>query len=247
MASLESVPVQPPTPAVNSVGQLFDRIAPTYNILNHILSLGQDFYWRRKLADCIDKKHKLQVLDLATGTGDLLISLLRRNPNIVEATGLDISENMLALCQRKITKHSLAKRASLVHADATSCPFADETFDVITMSFGIRNTSDPLKTLGEIHRLLKPGGMALILEFSIPKNRIFRSCYLLYLRRFVPLIGRIISGDDHAYRYLNTSIENFDNVKNFRYFMLKTGFSKVHVTPLTLAVVCLYLGYKPTC
>ncbi len=247
MTSLESVSIQPPALAVNSVGQLFDRIAPTYNILNHILSLGQDFYWRRKLAECIDKKHKLRVLDLATGTGDLLISLLRRNPNIVEAIGLDISENMLALCRKKITKHNLTKRASLVHADANSCPFADETFDVITMSFGIRNTPDPFKTLGEIRRLLKPGGTVLILEFSMPSNRILRNCYLLYLRRFVPLLGRIISGDDHAYKYLNTSIENFVNVKNFRYLMLKADFSNVRATPLTLGVIGLYLGYKPAC
>lgn len=247
MTSLESVTTQQPAPDVNSVGRLFDCIAPTYNILNHILSLGQDFYWRRKLVDCIDKTYELRVLDLATGTGDLLISLLRRNPNIVEAIGLDISENMLNLCRKKIIKYGLNKRANLIHANANSCPFADGSFDVITMSFGIRNTPNPSKTLGEIRRLLKPGGKVMILEFSMPSNRIFKSLYLLYLRRFVPLLGRIISGDDHAYKYLNTSIEHFVNVNSFRYLMLKAGFSDIHVTELTLSLVCLYLGYKPAC
>jgi demethylmenaquinone methyltransferase/2-methoxy-6-polyprenyl-1,4-benzoquinol methylase len=247
MASLESLTTQQPAPDVNSIGQLFDRIAPTYNILNHILSLGQDFYWRRKLVDCIDKTHKLRVLDIATGTGDLLISLLRRNPNILEAVGLDISENMLTLCRKKIIKHGLTKRASLIHADVNSCPFADGTFDVITMSFGIRNTPNPFKTLGEIGRLLKPGGTVTILEFSMPSNRIFKSLYLLYLRRSVPLIGRIISGDNHAYKYLNTSIEHFDNVNSFRYLMQKAGFADIHTTRLTLSLVCLYMGHKPAC
>jgi demethylmenaquinone methyltransferase/2-methoxy-6-polyprenyl-1,4-benzoquinol methylase len=246
MASLEPVTIQSPAPESNSIGRLFDRIAPTYNILNHILSVGLDFYWRRKLVDCIDKKNKPRVLDLATGSGDLLISLLRRNPNITEVTGLDISENMLALCRQRISRHKLTERAGLVNADATSCPFADKTFDVITMSFGIRNTPDLLRSLSEIYRLLKPGGMTLILEFSMPGNLIFRSCYLLYLRRFVPLLGRIISGDDYAYKYLNISIENFVSVENFQNSMLIAGFTNVQTTPLTLGVVCLYSGYKQT-
>ena len=245
MAGLEPVLIRPPAPAAKSVGQMFNRIAATYNTLNHILSFGQDFFWRRKLIDCLDKEHKLRVLDMATGTGDVLISLLRRNLNIVEVAGLDISENMLALCRRRIIKYNLADRSSLIHADASSCPFDDETFDVVTMSFGIRNTTDSLTMLREMHRLLKPGGTVLILEFSIPSNRVIRNCYLSYLRRFVPILGRIISGDNHAYKYLNTSIENFDNVENFLSFMLKTGFSNVHASPLTFGVAYLYQGHKP--
>ncbi len=245
MAGLEPVSIQPPVPATNSVGQMFDSIAHTYNILNHLLSFGQDFFWRRKLIDCIDKVHKLRVLDMATGTGEVLISLLYRNLNIVEVTGLDISENMLALCRRRIIKHHLTDRSSLIHADASSCPFDDETFDVVTMSFGIRNTADSLKMLSEIYRLLQPGGTALLLEFSIPNNRVIRGCYLLYLRRFVPLIGRLISGDNHAYKYLSTSIENFDSEKIFLSLMLRAGFSNVHATSLTFGVARLYQGYKP--
>ena len=221
---------------------MFDRIAPVYDILNHLLSFGRDFSWRRRLADAIVKNEKLRVLDLATGTGDILITLLDRNPNIAEAVGLDISENMLAVCRRKIARRKLTGRVSLVRADASACGLAGESFDVVTMGFGIRNTPDAFKTLTEIHRLLKPGGTALILEFSMPANRILRSCYLFYLRFFVPLLGRLLSGDNHAYRYLDTSIEKFYRPDAFCRIMQKAGFSNVSATPLTFGVACLYQG-----
>lgn len=245
MTGSEPAPVQPTAPTTKSVGQMFNRIAATYNLLNHILSFGQDFYWRRKLIGCLDKEKELRVLDMATGTGDVLISLLRSNLNIVEAAGLDISENMLAICRRRIAKHHLTDRSSLIYADASACPFDDETFDVVTMSFGIRNTPDTPKILSQMYRLLKPGGTVLILEFSIPAGKVIRDCYLIYLRRLVPLLGRIISGDRYAYKYLNTSIESFDSVENFSSLMSKTGFSDVHAEPLTFGVAHLYRGQKP--
>lgn len=224
---------------------MFDRIAPTYDILNHILSLGQDFLWRRKLVDCVDKKRKLRALDLATGTGDLLISLLRRNSNITEAVGLDISENMLALCRKKIARFKFANRVNLVRADAITSPFAAESFDLVTMCFGIRNTPEPLETLIEIHRLLKPGGTALILEFSMPTNTILKNCYRLYLYSLLPLLGYLLSGDIHAYRYLGTSIENFIGAEDLKRLMFKAGFSDIYNTPLTFGVVQLYRCSRP--
>jgi len=223
---------------------MFDHIAPVYDILNHLFSFGRDFSWRRRLADAVGKDEKLRVLDLATGTGDVLISLLRRNPNISEAVGLDISENMLDVCRRKIARYKLADRVSLVRADVTANGLAGESFDVVTMGFGIRNTPDALKTLTEIHRLLKPSGTALILEFSMPSNRIVRGFYLFYLRFFVPLLGRLLSGDNHAYRYLNTSIESFHRADDFRRIMQKAGFSDFSAMPLTCGVACLYQGTK---
>ena len=229
----------------NPVGQMFDRIAPAYDILNHLFSFGRDFSWRRRLADAIVKDEKLRVLDLATGTGDVLITLLDRNPNIAEAVGLDISENMLAVCRRKITRRKFAGRIELVRADVTASGLAAESFDVITMGFGIRNTPDAFKTLTEIHRLLKQGCTALILEFSMPANRILRGFYLFYLRFFVPLLGRLLSGDNHAYRYLDTSIESFHRADDFRRIMQKAGFSDVSATPLTFGVACLYQGTRP--
>ena len=229
----------------NPVGQMFDRIAPVYDILNHLLSFGRDFSWRRRLADSIVKDNELRVLDLATGTGDVLISLLDRNTNITEAVGLDISENMLSLCRKKIARHKLTDRIKLVCADATASGLAHESFDVVTIGFGIRNTPDALKTLTEIHRLLKKDGTALILEFSMPANRILRGFYLFYLRLFVPLIGRLLSGDNHAYSYLDTSIENFHRPEDFYRLMQKAGFSNVNAEPLTFGVACLYQGTKP--
>ena len=229
----------------NSIGEMFDRIAPAYDILNHLLSLGRDFSWRRRLADAIAGKEKLRVLDLATGTGDVLISLLNKNPDVTEAVGLDVSENMLTLFRRKIARHKLAGRIKLVRADITANGLSDESFDVVTMGFGIRNTPDYFKTLTEIHRLLKEGGTALILEFSMPANRMLKGFYLFYLRFFVPLLGRLLSGDNHAYRYLDTSIENFHRAEDFCCLMQKACFSNVIATPLTFGIACLYQGTKP--
>ncbi|MBN1805844.1 MAG: bifunctional demethylmenaquinone methyltransferase/2-methoxy-6-polyprenyl-1,4-benzoquinol methylase UbiE [Sedimentisphaerales bacterium] len=228
----------------DAVRNMFDRIAPYYVLLNHILSFGQDFLWRRKLANIVNKHKELQILDLATGTGDLLISLLKRNNNITNAVGLDISENMLKLCRKEIVKHKLHDRVTLVLADAADTGLFDESFDIVTMAFGIRNTPDTYKTLREIHRLLKKDGMVLILEFTLPSNRIFRKLYLLYLRNFVPVLGRLLSRDKNAYHYLNTSIENFYSIEDFSLLMQKAGFSNVNVTPLTFGIVCIYKAHK---
>lgn len=245
-ASKQNLPNPKPVNSSSSdaVCRMFDSIAPYYVLLNHILSFGWDFLWRRKLANTVNKNKKLKILDLATGTGDLLISLLRRNPNITEAVGLDISENMLALCRDRIAKHKLTGRVSLVHSDAADSGLPDESFDVVTMGFGIRNTPDAFKTLCEIHRILRQGGTALILEFSIPSNRIIRKCYLLYLRNFVPMLGRLLSGDKNVYRYLNTSVENFYSMDDFSTLMRKAGFNDVSAAPLTFGVVCIYKASK---
>ncbi len=245
MTDVESVKGTSGSINSNPVGQMFDHIAPAYDILNHLFSFGWDFSWRRKLADAVDKNEKLRVLDLATGTGDVLISLLRRNSNIAEAVGLDISENMLALCRRKIARYKLTDRVSLVRADVATSGLDDESFDVVTMGFGIRNTPDAFKTLTEIHRLLKQGGTALILEFSMPANRILRGCYLFYLRFFVLLLGRLLSGDNQAYRYLDQSIENFHCADDFCRLMQKAGFSNISTKPLTFGVACLYQATRP--
>lgn len=246
MTDTEFAPKQPAGSDTESICRMFDRIADVYENLNHILSFGQDYYWRRKLADRVDKDSKLRVLDLATGTGDLLLSLLRRNSNITKAIGLDISENMLALCRKKIERHKLSDRVNLVHADATTNPFEKETFDLITMSFGIRNTPDIYRTLKEIFRLLRPGGKTLILEFSMPTNPVFKPLYLLYLNHFIPIIGRMFSGDKHAYNYLSASINNFI-ATHLASLMHDVGFQRIYSIPMTFGIVCLYEGFKPIC
>ncbi len=227
-----------------SVGRMFDRIAPTYDLLNHLLSLGRDFSWRRKTIRQLDARRDLKVLDLATGTGDMLITLFRERPGITEATGLDISENMLAVCREKLGKRGLADRARLVCGDASKMLFADGAFDAATMAFGIRNTADASATLREIHRVLKPGGTALILEFSLPACPVTRWFYLRYLRLAVPFVGALVSGDRQAYRYLNVSIEGFRQPAEFCRLMQEAGFRDVSVIPLTHGVASIYKGVK---
>jgi len=224
---------------------MFDRIAPTYDFLNHLLSLGRDYAWRRKVAGLVGDGKGLKVADLATGTGDLLIALLRRRSDLVGAAGLDISEPMLSVFREKLRRTGLSDRAELLCADASATPFSDGTFDAVTMGFGIRNTSDVGATLREIHRILKPGGAALILEFSFPKNRVLRWCHLTYLRHGVPLIGAVISGDRQAYRYLNESIEAFHPPSEFCDLMKDAGFARVQATPVTWGVASIYQGQKP--
>jgi demethylmenaquinone methyltransferase/2-methoxy-6-polyprenyl-1,4-benzoquinol methylase len=227
-----------------SVGPMFDRIAPTYDLLNHLLSLGRDYAWRRRVAGPLKGPEPLHLLDLATGTGDLLISMLRRCPAIGKATGLDISERMLELCREKLQARGVAERVELILADASATPFPEDTFDVATMAFGIRNTANAAATLAEIHRILKPGGTAMILEFSLPHNRAVRWCYLKYLRSVVPWIGAAVSGDKHAYRYLDESIEGFHQPEAFSSLLRQTGFREVSAIPLTWGVASIYKGTK---
>jgi demethylmenaquinone methyltransferase/2-methoxy-6-polyprenyl-1,4-benzoquinol methylase len=227
-----------------SVPDMFDRIAPTYDLLNHVLSLGHDFLWRRRAVARLDRRAPLHVLDLATGTGDLLIALLRRQANVCRAVGLDASEKMLAVCRRKLRRPGLEARVELVQGEASATPFADNTFDAVTMAFGIRNTSDVTAALGEIHRILKPEGQAVILEFSLPSSHMIRWVYLGYLRHVVPRLGALISGDRGAYRYLNASIEAFHQPEAFSAVLREAGFGQVTARPLTMGVASLYSGYK---
>lgn len=231
----------------NSVGRMFDRIAANYDRLNHILSFGLDFGWRAKVANMVEKEKPLKLLDLASGTGDLLIALVEKNPNIIEAEGLDISENMLAICQKKIAENNLSHKVKLICSDANSNDLPDNNYDTVTIGFGIRNTPDSSKTLSEIFRLLKKNGTALILEFSIPENRIIKFLYMTYLRFWVPFIGRIISGDKQAYRYLNTSIEKYYNAKEFTSLMRISGFENIIAIPLAFGIVHIYKGSKINC
>jgi demethylmenaquinone methyltransferase/2-methoxy-6-polyprenyl-1,4-benzoquinol methylase len=227
----------------SDVGRLFDRIAPTYDLLNHMLSFGRDFSWRRKAARRLGAGG-LKVIDLTVGTGDMLMALLREHPDIVEATGLDISENMLDLCRAKLRQHGLEDRVSLLCADAAATSLPDDRFDAATMAFGIRNTPDAAATLREIHRILKPGGTAVVLEFSLPACPVVRWFYLRYMRRVVPLVGALVSRDPHAYRYLNESIESFQQPAEFARLMDRAGFREVSSTALTYGVACIYRGVK---
>jgi demethylmenaquinone methyltransferase/2-methoxy-6-polyprenyl-1,4-benzoquinol methylase len=242
----KEIPAMTPVPssAESPVGQMFSRIAPTYDFLNHLLSLGRDTPWRRKAARQLPQDRALKIVDLATGTGDMLISLLRERPNIGEVVGVDISAEMLNACRLKLRKQGFDARVDLICADASGTAFPADTFDAATMAFGIRNTADASATLREIHRILKPGALAMILEFSLPACPVMRWFYLRYLRLFVPFIGSLISGDRRAYRYLDQSIESFQQPKEFCNLMQKAGFHDVSATPLTFGVASIYKGTK---
>jgi demethylmenaquinone methyltransferase/2-methoxy-6-polyprenyl-1,4-benzoquinol methylase len=161
--------------------RMFDNISPRYDYLNRLLSFGLDHHWRKTLSKCLPNREDMHILDLATGTGDVLISLFQKNLNIESGVGLDMSEKMMEQGQKKIEEAGLATKIKLMRADASQIPFPDETFDLVTIAFGIRNMESPETVLTEIHRVLKPGGRTLILEFSLPKNAFLRFLSLFYL------------------------------------------------------------------
>jgi demethylmenaquinone methyltransferase/2-methoxy-6-polyprenyl-1,4-benzoquinol methylase len=233
------------TPSRQHVWQMFDRIAHRYDFLNHTLSLGIDYHWRRQLAEKLPAQADLKLLDLATGTADVLIELCQHNSGIQSALGLDLSEQMLAKGRDKIQALPIKHRAELKLGDACQIPLENATYDVITMAFGIRNVLDVDLCMREMMRVLTPGGRVLILEFSLPPQALMRQSYLLYLRHILPQIGGLISGDGAAYRYLNETIETFPCGQDFCDRLIAAGFKNVGYTPLSLGIASIYQGDKP--
>jgi demethylmenaquinone methyltransferase/2-methoxy-6-polyprenyl-1,4-benzoquinol methylase len=224
------------------VVQIFDEIAPTYDRTNRILSGGVDLYWRRKMASLLPKTEKIKLLDCATGTGDQLLSLLKYSPRIHQAVGIDLAEEMLKIGREKL--HSFSHRATLKNASATDIPYTEDTFDCATMSFGIRNVDNVPLCLREIHRVLRPQGKALILEFSLPRNKMIQKSYLLYLNKLLPSIGKLISAHTEAYSYLARTIQSFPQAEAFCKLMQEAGFQAVKAHPLTFGIVTIYTGVK---
>ncbi len=222
-----------------NVWRMFDRIAPTYDLVNRLLSFGQDIYWRRAVARSLPEGEGLELLDLATGTGDQVISLVRTG-RIGRAVGMDMSAGMLAMGRQKIAGLDIELR----EGDATDIPLPDASFDVVTITFGIRNVVHVDKALTELRRVLRPGGRALILEFSLPESRPVRALHLFYLRVILPLVGGLVSGDSSAYRYLNTTIESFPYGEDFCALMRQAGFSTATAMPLTFGIATLYEGRR---
>jgi demethylmenaquinone methyltransferase/2-methoxy-6-polyprenyl-1,4-benzoquinol methylase len=204
-----------------------------------------DLYWRRKVSNLIPKGLELEILDLATGTADQLIDVMKKHePRIKQATGLDPSLGMLDIAQKKVTNYNFSSRVKLQEGSAASLPVAFQSVNAITMSFGIRNVPDVSDALCEMFRALKPGGRLLILEFSTPPNKLFRALYFFYLRNLLPYIGGWLSGDYKAYRYLNQTIETFPSGENFLSLMRKAGFERVSFRPMTFGIVSIYIGDK---
>lgn len=193
------------------VHALFNQIAPRYDLLNRLLSFGQDQFWRRKVVNFLPERSDLRVLDIATGTADLALMMVKNSRQVTSVIGVDMAVEMLKLGQDKIEKAGFDACIGLQAGDAHKLGFGDASFDVVTVAFGLRNMPDKKQALAEMMRVLKPGGRMIILEFSMPKNPIMRWLYLLYFRHILPRIGGLISGDSQAYRYLNQSVESFSS------------------------------------
>lgn len=217
--------------------EMFDKISPKYDRINRIVSLGRDQHWRQTVARFLPAGKELKILDLATGTGDQALSLLQSGASIHSVTGIDLSTEMLEIAKRKIPQ------VKFLHANAEELPFEENSFNAATFSFGIRNVTDPLRSLKEIHRVLKPNGRALILEFSLPKYPI-RPFFLFYLRYILPPLAGLLSQNFSAYRYLNKTIEHFPSGENFCRLLKEANFTRIQQIPMNLGSVTLYVGEK---
>jgi demethylmenaquinone methyltransferase/2-methoxy-6-polyprenyl-1,4-benzoquinol methylase len=231
-------------PSKSESPKMFDRISGRYDLLNHLLSFGQDFIWRRKVASLIARFPHERLLDLACGTCDLLLAASGYNDNIKLCIGIDASDNMLRIGDRKIRSRGLSRTFNLIGGDGMELPLADGSVDFSMISFGIRNMPDPQRTLHELCRVTEDGGTLAVLEFSIPERQPVASIYMFYLRRVLPLLGGLISGDHRAYSYLNKTVETFAYGEKFCEMMRTSGFASVEMFPLTMGVATVYLGHK---
>ncbi len=229
-----------------NVWVMFDRIAHRYDLLNRLLSFRQDVAWRNKLSRYLPKQDNLAVLDVATGTGDVLISLLKKSPKnkIAKSIGIDMAEKMLQFGREKLKRLKLDNRIELHQGNATDIQFNENTFDVATISFGIRNVNNLDLGIQNMYRVLKKNGRVLILEFSLPSNNLLKKLYLFYFRRILPFIGGIISGDSYAYNYLNQSVESFPYGNDFCEVLRRNGFNNVKYHTLTFGIASIYQGDK---
>lgn len=224
------------------VAEMFDNIATSYDFLNHFLSMGIDILWRRKAVKMLRKYEPKIMLDIATGTGDFAKESLKLNPDKV--IGVDISENMLEVGRKKFKKAGLSDRIEMKYGDSENLEFEDNSIDSITVGFGVRNFENLEKGLKEMHRVLKPGKAAVILEPAIPKYFPMRQLFFIYFRGILPLIGKLVSKDNRAYTYLPESVRAFPHGKNFTTICEKVGFNKANYKALTFGICALYLLEK---
>jgi demethylmenaquinone methyltransferase/2-methoxy-6-polyprenyl-1,4-benzoquinol methylase len=231
-------------PKKEKVQQMFDNIAPTYDQLNHIMSLSVDKLWRRHALKEIVDGTPQRILDVACGTGDSTISIARAAAEGTKVTGADISEGMMALVMEKVRKAGVGDRIDLQVADGEALPYGEGTFDRVTCAFGIRNFEHKEKGLAEFRRVLKPGGKAVILELSVPQNRVIRWVYDLYFLHILPWVGGSISGDKAAYKYLPASVHNFPAPNDFCAMMEAAGFRSVRCKTFTLGLCRMFVGER---
>ena len=224
------------------VAQMFNNISKEYDGLNRVISFGTDVTWRKKVVKIVAKTNPHKVLDIATGTGDLAINLVKTGADKI--VGLDISEGMLAVGKKKVNKLNLASKIELVLGDSENMPFQDNEFDAITVAFGVRNFEHLEKGLTEIYRVLKPGGIFVVLETSVPTKFPFKQGYNVYTKHIMPTIGKIFSKDKVAYKYLSNSAVSFPYGNRFNNILQKIGFNSVEHKPQTFGVATIYIANK---
>jgi demethylmenaquinone methyltransferase/2-methoxy-6-polyprenyl-1,4-benzoquinol methylase len=226
-----------------AVESMFDSIAWRYDFLNHFLSFNFDRLWRRRAIKIISKSYRTpHILDVATGTGDLAIAAMKLNPSGI--SGIDISRKMLDIGKEKVKRKGFSGKIDLMTGDSEKIPFDDNVFDVAMVAFGVRNFSNPLKGLSEMKRVIRDGGMIMVLEFSKPSGFPFKPLYNFYFRRILPLFGRFFSKDKAAYRYLPDSVMKFPDNEEFLKLLVQAGCSDTHQIKLTGGVASIYTGIK---
>ena len=224
------------------VAAMFNNVAPKYDFLNQLLSLGIHKSWRRKAIEFLQKDRPKFILDIATGTGDFAIAAMKLHPEKV--IGIDISEGMLALGIKKIKKLHLENKIELALGDSENLNFENNTFDAITVGFGVRNFENLEKGIADIYRVLKPGGTFVVLEFSKPTKFPIKQVYHLYFKHITPTIGKLFSKDKSAYTYLPASVNAFPDGEDFLAVLKKAGFIDTIAKQQTFGVATIYIGKK---
>jgi demethylmenaquinone methyltransferase/2-methoxy-6-polyprenyl-1,4-benzoquinol methylase len=226
------------------VEEMFDSIAPTYDKLNHILSLNIDRIWRRRVMRIVRRSKAVKIMDVATGTGDLAIAMAKRVDR-TQILGVDLSEEMLAVARQKVQKQGLEERIMLEKGDAENLTMvADGSIDAVTVAFGVRNFENMERGLREMWRTLRDGGKLVVLEFSIPKNRFIRWIYAQYSHRIIPRIGSLISKDKRAYVYLPESVDEFPSPEHFTEMLHEAGFKSVKRRSQSFGIAHIYEAIK---
>ncbi|TDU42860.1 demethylmenaquinone methyltransferase [Gelidibacter sediminis] len=224
------------------VAQMFDNISKEYDGLNRVISFGIDVKWRKKVVDIVAKSKAKRILDIATGTGDLAINLAQTEAQ--EIIGLDISDGMLEVGRKKIAEKKLSDKITMTLGDSENIPFEDNSFDAITVAFGVRNFENLEKGLAEILRVLKPQGTFVILETSVPTKTPFKQGYKVYSKYILPTIGKVFSKDRSAYSYLSESASVFPYGETLNNILRQIGFSNVEDLPQTFGVATIYKATK---
>ena len=224
------------------VEEMFDSIAPNYDFLNRVLSMGIDQGWRKKAINSLKEVNPKQILDVATGTADLAIAALKLNPDHI--TGIDISNQMLNVGRDKIKAKNISDKITLTQADSANLPFEDNKFDAITVAFGVRNFEFLQQGINQMYRVTRKGGKLAVLEFSNPKSFPFKQIYNFYFKHILPGWGGSISKSKTAYTYLPESVQHFPEGEQFAAYLKNAGYTQIKIQPLTFGICTLYTAVK---